>query len=102
MRALGTGVIALLLVAAGCGGSNGMSTSDAEHQLTIMVQRNADQKVKGVKVYVGNAKCVDDGDRRWQCVVQLDPENADPVEQSGELVCDGVRCAWTPEGLSAG
>jgi len=97
-------VLAGLLALAGCGGNggSGLSTSDAEHQLTRMVQQTADEKVKGVKVYVGNARCVDDGDSRWQCVVELDPENAEPVEQSGELVCDAERCAWTPEGLSAG
>jgi len=96
----GFSVVALAL--AGCGGSDGMSTADAEHQLTVMVQQTADAKVEGVKVYVGNARCVDDGNQRWQCVLELDPENAEPLQQSGELVCDGARCAWKPEGLSSG
>jgi hypothetical protein len=67
-----------------------------------MVQQTADASVHDIKVRVRNAQCVADGDQRWQCIVELYPEGSEPLEQSGELVCDGARCAWTPDGLSAG
>ena len=84
-------------LAAGCGGgARHLSTQEAEKQAVSMLQEKVDSEHLKVRYYVGNPRCVKDGDQRWQCVVEVDPEGADPISMSGTLTCDGRSCIWKP------
>lgn len=84
-------VLVSVLAAVGCGAS-GPSTSDAEARLTQMLTDEVADR--DPPVYIGNVSCVAQGDSRFECIAEVDAENAEPVNISGTLACDPETCLW--------
>lgn len=83
----------------GCGGdSEDLTTEQAGKAVVRLMQDAIDEQNPTTNYYVGNPRCVADGDQRWQCLVEVDPEGEDPVDVSGSLRCDGENCIWKPDG----
>lgn len=98
-RLLAVPILALAILAAGCGGSDSSDSSSA-----AQIQSFANQQLATRLDDNQSAEpftCEEDGDGDWECVTEVTTTNANGDEETTEITvnvtCEAANCTYVPE-----